>query len=192
MILSLVFQILRAAVLAATVLTLAIALTDWAVRAGHLTPFHWWTRLMRRVGDPLTRPVERRLAPAGGDPRTAPWWLLAFTLLGGLLTLSIAQWLVNAGYTVHAAFSTGPTGVAAMVLGLAYDTLILALAMRVVGTWFGIGRWTRWMRPAYQITDWIVMPLSRVIPPLGAVDLSPLAAWLALWVARGLLLRLIL
>lgn len=191
MALQLLFHLLRAAVLLAALAALVIALTDWAVRAGHLTPFHWWTRRIRQLGDPLTRPIARRLVAAGADPRPAPWWLLALVLIGGLLVLSLLQWAVEAGYAVHAAVRSGPRGIVAMVVGLAYDLLVLALAVRIIGSWVGAGRWTRWTRPAYRATDWIVTPLGRVIPPLGAVDLTPLAAWFILWVARGILLRLI-
>ena len=55
-----------------------------------------------------------------------------------------------------------------------------------------MGRWpNRWLRPAYRITDWIVEPLRRVIPPIGVIDITPLAAWLLLQILLGIILRLI-
>ena len=47
------------------------------------------------------------------------------------------------------------------------------------------------MRPAYALTDWLVGPISRVLPPMGMLDWSPLAAWLVLWLLRQFLLSVI-
>lgn len=186
------FFVLRGLVLAANLFALTIALIAWAVRSRRISPFNRWALMVRRWGDPLVRATERRLLASGGDPTTAPWWLLGTTLVGGLLLLSVAQWLVDAGFTVRAAAESGPVELVALAVNVAYDVVVLALVMRVLGSWFGVGRWTRWMRPAYQLTDWIVRPLARVIPPLGVVDVSPLVAWLLLWMARGLVVYVVL
>jgi YggT family protein len=69
--------------------------------------------------------------------------------------------------------------------------LFIALVVRVLGVWFGAFRYSRWMRPAYALTDWLVEPLRRMLPPFGMFDMSPLVAWLVLWVIQGLLLSLI-
>jgi YggT family protein len=42
------------------------------------------------------------------------------------------------------------------------------------------------MRPFYLLTDWIVEPLRRIIPPLGIFDISPLVAWLLVQLVVGL------
>jgi uncharacterized protein YggT (Ycf19 family) len=47
------------------------------------------------------------------------------------------------------------------------------------------------MRPAYVLTDWIVEPLRRALPPLGVFDLSPLAALFVVWAIQRLLLSFI-
>ncbi|MFI5235295.1 MAG: YggT family protein [Gemmatimonadales bacterium] len=182
---------LRAAILVAALLALTVALTNWAVRRGRLRPFGPWARFIRRGSDPLLHPIERRLAAAGGNPVTAPWWLLGLVALGGLAFLSLVQWVVDAVYTLRFAVASGPIGIIALLVTTAYDILIVALLVRVVGAWFGVGRWTRWMRPAYQLTDWLVAPLARLIPTIGIFDVSPIAAWFILWVVRGLLLGLL-
>src|SRR5439155_638150 len=55
----------------------------------------------------------------------------------------------------------------------------------------GFFRYSRWLRPAYALTDWVVEPIRRVLPPTGGLDWSPLAAWLALWVLERLLLTIV-
>jgi YggT family protein len=47
------------------------------------------------------------------------------------------------------------------------------------------------VRPAYILTDWIVAPIRRVVPPLGAVDLSPLVAMMVLSILRQILLSML-
>jgi uncharacterized protein YggT (Ycf19 family) len=47
------------------------------------------------------------------------------------------------------------------------------------------------MRPFMVLTNWIIDPIRRVIPPVGMIDFTPMVAWLVLWVARGLILGLI-
>lgn len=184
--------VLRAAVLAATLFSLAIALTAHLIRAGQLGPFNPWSRFVRRTGDPLVRWMERRVVRAGGDPRAAPWWLLILVVAAGLVLLSTVEWLTSFAYTVRYAVAEGTAGVAALVISLAYDIEVLALIVRVMGSWFGMGRWNRWTRPAYRLTDWVVAPLSRLIPTFGAIDVSPLAAWFVLWVMRQLLFTLLI
>jgi uncharacterized protein YggT (Ycf19 family) len=56
--------------------------------------------------------------------------------------------------------------------------------VRVIAAWFGLFRYSRWVRPAYILTDWIVEPLRRVVQSVGAFDITPLVAWFALWLAR--------
>jgi YggT family protein len=187
----LALTVLRYAVLAATLVALAIALTAQAIRSGRLTPFHPWSRSVRRTTDPVLRWMERRVVRAGGDPRSAPWWLLVLAVGGGLLLLSLVGWVAGFLDALRYAFAAGPVGVAAFALALAYDLVVLALFIRVIGSWFGMGRWHPWLRPAYRLTDWIVTPLGRIIPAIGAVDITPLAAWFVLWVARQLLFTIL-
>ena len=182
-----VLTFLRAAVLAATLFSLAIALTARLIRMGQLGPFNPWSRFIRRTGDPLVRWMERRVVRAGGDPRAAPWWLLILVVAAGLVLLSTVEWLTSFAYTVRYAVAEGAVGITALILTLLYDVEVLALIVRVVGSWFGMGRWNRWTRPAYRLTDWVVTPLARVIPTWGTIDVTPLAAWFMLWVIRQLL-----
>jgi YggT family protein len=61
----------------------------------------------------------------------------------------------------------------------------------VIAGWFGLFRYSRWIRPAYILTDWIVQPIRRIVPPLGSLDMSPIVAWLALMLLRSLLLAML-
>jgi len=63
--------------------------------------------------------------------------------------------------------------------------------VRVLASWFGYFRYSRWLRPAYALTDWLVEPIRRVLPPAAGFDWSPLAAWLALWLLKRVLLTIV-
>src|SRR6266511_2698378 len=43
-----------------------------------------------------------------------------------------------------------------------------------------------------SLMDWLVGPILRLLPPMGALDWSPLAAWLALWILKQLLLSVVM
>jgi YggT family protein len=69
-----------------------------------------------------------------------------------------------------------------------FSLLMTAILIRVVASWLGAGRYNRWMRPFYRVTDWIIQPIGRRLPPFGAIDLSPVAAYLLLLLLREAIL----
>ena len=181
----------RYAVFGSLVLSAAIALASWLVRARHVSPFGALGRMLRAVSDPVIRPVEGRLVRLGGNPVNAGWWLVVVVAIGGVVLLSLMDWIVGTFYGLSRAAGGGPRAVLAFLIGAVYSVLFAALLLRVVGSWFGAFRYSRWMRPAYALTDWLGEPIRRVLPPMGAVDWSPLVAWLALWVLKQVLLSVV-
>lgn len=168
-----------------------VALTHWAVKNGHLQPFGALPRAMRRLGDPLLRPLERRMLKSGANPVNAPYALFWATVAGGLLLIALTDWLIGAIITLAAGASAGPRGLLFVVVNAAFSVLIAALFIRIIASWFGVSPYSRPMRVVYALTSWLLDPLRRIIPPVGMFDLSPLVAYLLLWIARGFILRLI-
>jgi YggT family protein len=76
----------------------------------------------------------------------------------------------------------------ALVVELAYKVFFYALIVRVIASWLGMFQYSRWMRPVYALTDWLVEPIRRVVPPIGMFDVSPLVALVVLWGLRYILL----
>jgi len=58
----------------------------------------------------------------------------------------------------------------------------------VFSSWFGLTRYTRGISLTYRLTDWLVEPIRRMMPPMGMFDFSPLVAYLVLIVLRSLLM----
>jgi len=180
-------MILRYTVFGLVVLSALVALGSWLVRTRRVSPFGVLGRALRTITDPVMRPVERRLVRMGGNPVHAGGWLVVITAVAGIVFLSLAGWLFATFQTAQAAASGGPRGTFILIIGLAYKILFAALLVRVIAGWFGMFRYSRWVRPAYIVTDWIVEPIRRIVPPLGGFDLSPLVAMFALSILRQVL-----
>ena len=181
----------RYVVLAAFGVGVLVALASWLARTRRISPFGALGRTLRAASDPVIRPVETRLLRLGGNPVHAGWWLVVGIAAGGVLLLTLLDWLIRTVAWMTVSVAAGPRAVIAFLIVAAYNVLFVALLLRVIASWFGFFRYSRWMRPAYALTDWLVEPIRRVLPPAGAIDWSPLAAWLALWLLERILLSFV-
>jgi YggT family protein len=186
-----VLTALRYAVFAAFGLAVLAAVASWLVRARRVSPFSALGRFLRGASDVVIKPVERRLLRLGGNPVHAGAWLAVVVAIAGILLVSLAEWATGTGSAVSDAFHNGPRAVAHLAVTTAYKVLVLAIFVRVIASWFGAFAYSRWIRWAYVLTDWIVEPIRRVMPTFGPLDVSPLAAWLALWVVERILLTIL-
>jgi len=187
----LVLTIMRYLVLGVVVVAALAALGTWLVRTRRISPFSALGRGLRSITDPIVVPLERRIVRMGGNPSHAGGWLIVLAAVVGIVLLSLVGWLVTTVLTVQAAAHGGPRATFALIIEIGYRVLMYALIVRVIAGWFGLFRYSRWIKPAYILTDWIVEPIRRVVPPLGALDVSPIVAWLALMLLRNVLLSII-
>jgi YggT family protein len=183
--------LVRGLVIVALVYASIVALTHWAVRSRRIGPFGAWPRTVRRLSDPVLLPLERRVIRFGGSPQDAPLWLVGIVILGGLLLLSLTHWLVGMTGTLLALSRAQPREWIRFLVGSAFTLVMVSIFIRVIASWFGISRYRPWMRPFVLLTDWIIEPIRRIMPPTGMIDFSPMVAWLVLWVARGLVMGMI-
>lgn len=185
------FTVVRYLIFAVVALSALVALGSWLVRTRRVSPFSALGRGLRSSTDSVLRPLERRIVRMGGNPAHAGGWLVVITAVAGIVLVSLFGWLMTTFESARAAAVSGPRATISLILDLAYRIVIFALLVRVIASWFGLGRYSRWIRPAYILTDWIVEPLRRVVPSLGAIDITPLVAWFALWLARQMLYSLL-
>jgi YggT family protein len=169
-----------------------VATTQWAIRRRRLTPFGAWPRFVRRISEPVLLPLERRIIRAGGSPNDAPLWLLGIAIVGGLLLITLVRWLIGAVYEVGVLTQAPPRIWLIEAVSWLFRILMVALLVRVIASWLGVSPYSKWLRPFAVLTDWLLEPLRRVLPPMGPLDLSPMVAYFLLWIAQQALVRALL
>jgi YggT family protein len=180
---------LRTLFLILAVAATAVALLDWAVRTRRLNPFGGLGRFSRRTVAPLIAPVERRVLSYGGNPQNAPWWMLAAVVVVGLLAITLFDFIARQIVMAYVAMTGGPRGILFLILRWGFALLQIALIIRVVSSWFRLGRESRWVAWTYPLTEWLLAPIRRVIPPIGGmVDLSPLIAYFLIMIIERIVL----
>jgi YggT family protein len=187
-----VLDVVRTLVFAVFALSALAALGSWAVTTRRVNPFGSLGQLIRRTTNPVLQPIERWLLTRGANPRNAGWWLLGISVVGGIVVVTMTEWVIVQMVRLASAGEAGPRGMVRLAVYYAAQLVTIALIVRVIGAWFGKGRFNKWMRPAYLLTDWIVEPLRRIVPPLGGFDITPIVAYLLIqWLILPLVMRVI-
>lgn len=78
-----------------------------------------------------------------------------------------------------------------MFIGLLFQILTFAVFIRVLLSWFRVDPYNPLVQLLYQITEPVLAPFRRYIPPIGMMDISPIVALLTLQLLQGFLLRLV-
>ena len=185
----LILDPIRGLVFGLFVICAFVAFGSWAVMTRRINPFSKLGQAIRRFTDPILEPVEHWVRKRGGNPRNAGWWILGGSVVGGILAITLTEWIIVQWARMSMASSAGPRGILRLVIYYAGQILLFALIARVIGSWLRIGRFNRWMRPAYVLTDWLVEPLRKIVPPMGRIDITPLVAWFLVKIVMSLVLR---
>jgi YggT family protein len=188
------FLFLTWAVEVAIVALVVLMILRIIANAADLNPFSWASRTIRRLSDTFVMPARRALIGLGVDPKFAPliviliaillgWFFLwlteevAATLIGLIISFKAANPIMGLGYIIYGALSV----------------YIVFIFMRIVFGWGMVSYSNRLMRFLVNTTEPLLGPLRRIIPPLGIMDISPIFAFIIIWLfqqaIRGTLLR---
>ena len=188
------FLFLTWAVEAAIVAIVVLMILRLIANAADLNPFSWASRTIRRLSDAFVMPARRALMGLGVDPKFAPliviliaillgWFFLwlteevAATLIGLIVSFKAANPIMGLGYIIYGALSV----------------YIVFIFMRIVFSWGMVSYSNRLMRFLVNTTEPLLGPLRRIIPPLGVMDISPIFAFIIIWLFQraimGTLLR---
>jgi YggT family protein len=77
------------------------------------------------------------------------------------------------------------------LINLAFTLYSLAIIARTLLPWFRVSYYHPAVRFLIQITEPLLAPLRRYVPPMGGLDFTPMVALLILWFAEQLLYTLI-
>jgi YggT family protein len=177
--------VVRVAVFVIALVAAVIFLVDWLVRTRRIGPFNPVARTFRRVVQPALLPIEQRVIRAGGMPSNAPWWALIVVVLSGIVVIVVLQFVHRELYLATRYGAMGARGLYLLLVNWTFGILQLALIVRVIASWLRIAEWKVWIRWAVVLTEPILRPLRRLIPPLGMMDVTPLVAWFGLWLLKG-------
>jgi YggT family protein len=177
----------RLLVVVAFLLSVIVAATHWAIRRQKINAFSAWARFIRRISDPLLAPVEKRMARSGANPQEAPIWLVGLTVVAGLVLIAMVDWILSFAVSIYETSQTG--GFLVLIVHSIFELLKIALMIRVVASWLALNPYSVLMRIVFALTNWIIEPLQKIIPPVGMLDFSVLVAYLMLSFAESVAMR---
>ncbi len=77
-------------------------------------------------------------------------------------------------------------------VSILFEALSLAIFVRILLSWFRVDPYNRFVQLLYQITDPILVPFRRFIPPIGMIDITPIVALLVLRLLQSVITNLLL
>lgn len=78
------------------------------------------------------------------------------------------------------------------IVDWAFGALNLLVLVRVLVSWVpGLDPYHPIVQFVYRATEPIMAPVRRLLPPMGGLDLSPIVVFLLLYVARSVVLGLL-
>ena len=83
-------------------------------------------------------------------------------------------------------------GFLVMIVNLLFDLLTLAIFLRIMLSWIPVNPYGRFMQILYQVTEPVLAPFRRIIPPLGMVDFSPIVALMVLGLVQRIVLNVLM
>ncbi|MGH9932449.1 MAG: YggT family protein [Pyrinomonadaceae bacterium] len=192
--LSRLYWFINWAVIAAIVSVIAVVLLRLIANQVNPNPFGRPSLTIRRLTDPLISPVRRALAGFGVDPKYAPLVAILVTILLGWFSLQLVSSIAN---TVAGILSAVDKHAIVAILGYVLYGLLsfysLLIFIRIVFSWVTVSYANRLMRFLVNATEPLLAPLRRMIPPVGGFDISPIVAFIIVWLLQtavaGTLLR---
>ena len=185
------YNILRVAFLVLAIVFGVFCIVDWLVRTRRVNPMGSLGRFARRSIEPLLAPIEKRVVRAGALPTNAPLYALVAIVLGGIVVLSLFNFVRAQLYAVSVSAELGPRGFLVLLLRWMFGLLQIALIVRVISSWVRISPYSGWVRWSFVLTEWLLSPLRRIIPPLGMIDITPIVAYFVIQLLGGAVVRLI-
>jgi YggT family protein len=179
------------AVIGAMILLLLVRLL---LNYADLNPFSRPVLTVRSLTDPFLLPVRRALLGFGFSPNLAPLVTILIAILVGWLALQLAEAILSTFAGVgDSIVERRPVRLVGHLIYGALSILSLFIFIRIIFSWGQVSYGNRVMRFLFRATEPLLGPLRRIIPPLGFMDISPIVAFLIIWLFQaavvGTLLR---
>ncbi|MFC1556678.1 YggT family protein [candidate division KSB1 bacterium] len=66
------------------------------------------------------------------------------------------------------------------------DLYVIVVLIRVFLSWVNVG-YNQFTRLIYSVTDPLLVPIRRFVPPFGGIDISPIVLLLGIYIIKGLI-----
>ncbi len=166
----------------ASVILVVIVLMAARMVVNHadLNPFSRPVLTVRRLTDPFVNPVRRALLGFGISPNLSPLFVVLIAILLGYFAKEFIGTILGTTFGVIVSAQKGrPVAlVGYLILGL-LGFYSLAIFMRILMSWF-VSPMNRLLHFLIRLTEPILGPARRMIPPLGMFDVSPIIVLLLL------------
>ncbi len=186
------YLLIQSLVVAVVIGVILLMLARLALNYADLNPFSRPVMYLRRWTDPLVNPVRRSLSQFGFGPNIAPLVTILIAILVGWFATLLAESILlkTAGGVLMSAQKlpgqqSALIGMIGWVLYGLLDVYSLLIFIRIIFSWGNISYTNRVMRFLVNATDPLLVPLRRMIPPLGMFDLSALVAFILLWLFKA-------
>ncbi|HEY0080117.1 MAG TPA: YggT family protein [Pyrinomonadaceae bacterium] len=181
-----IYLFFRYGIAAVVIAVILLMITRLALNYADLNPFSRPVIFVRRLTDPLVNPVRRSLLQFGFGPNMAPLVTILILILVGWFALLLVEGVLN---MIAGVLYAVPRGAIVQVVGYVLYGLLglysLLIFIRIIFSWGMLSYSNRVMRLLVDATDPLLMPLRRIIPPLAMLDLSPIVAFILLWLFQA-------
>lgn len=165
-----IFYILLNTVISLALLVFLLRLILQLVRADFYNPI---SQTIVKLSNPLVLPLRRLLPPLGRVDSASLLVALAVQAVG--ITL-LCKLLFNGFPNPAQILLWSMIGLCAAVLNLYFFAIIGSIIL----SWVAQGSYNPGAQLLYQITEPVLAPFRKLIPPLGGLDLSPILVFLSI------------
>ena len=151
-----------------------------AVRADFYNPA---SQFLVRITNPLLVPLRKVIPGFGKFDTAAVLLMLVLQIVSLVLILAMRGGGIPVGTVLAASV--------AELVSLMLNVFIFAIIIQAILSWVNPGSYNPVSSLLYSLTDPVLRPIQRLIPPISGIDLSPLFALIGLQVLKMLVLPLL-
>lgn len=181
-----VYWFINWAVIAVIVSIIVVVLLRLIANYADLNPFSRTAMTIRHLTDPIIGPVRRALLGFGVDPKYAPLVTILIAILLGWFSLQLVSSIANT--LAGVLLSLSKHAVVPIIGYLLYGLISfysLMIFIRIIFSWVMAGHSNSVMRFLVDATEPLLGPLRRIVPAVGTFDISPIVAFIILWLFQG-------
>lgn len=82
-------------------------------------------------------------------------------------------------------------GSLSMLIGMIFKMIYFVLVIRMLLSWVNPDPYNQIVRIIYRVTEPILAPFRRIIPPMGMVDISPIVVFFLLAFIENFVMRIL-